>query len=96
MRVQVWVGDHCEKLLSWTNPENRLDFSRVSDVLLEDAPSTLSASSEEKAPYMEQLMHFHVRSARRWRAQLLFNLILGNRAKRRARQTFLRISFLLR
>ena len=41
MRVQVWVGDHYEEQLRVGGTQKIDGFSRVSDALLEDAPSTL-------------------------------------------------------
>ena len=41
MRVQVWVGDHYEEQPRVGGTQKIDGFSRVSDALLEDAPSTL-------------------------------------------------------
>ena len=41
IRVQVWVGDHYEEQWRVGGIQKIDGFSRVSDVLLEDVPSTL-------------------------------------------------------
>ncbi|CAE7744787.1 unnamed protein product [Symbiodinium sp. CCMP2592] len=62
MRVQVWVGDHYEEQLR-VGGTQKIDgfFASFRRVVGRRPFNTVGPSSEEKAPRMEQLMHFHVR-----------------------------------
>ena len=62
MRVQVWVGDHYEEQAR-VGGTQKIDgfFASFRRVVGRRPLNTVGPSSEEKAPRMEQLMHFHVR-----------------------------------
>ncbi|CAE7251918.1 unnamed protein product [Symbiodinium sp. CCMP2592] len=63
MRVQVWVGDHYEEQLRVGGTQKIDGFFASFRRVVGRRPffNTVGPSSEEKAPRMEQLMHFHVR-----------------------------------